>query len=1002
MTEPGDEVVDLDAARTFLAALDFEQRLDAPHAFQTFPDWKKPTEKKKQRLSKKLFGALDELAPQLTELNRLGASVHVTINETDGEGRKQENIRQLRAVCADWDEVETYQHEAGYTVPNVGIAAGIEPSIVVRTPRGVHWYWLLHRLDPGEDFAKSCKQWVEIQKAISQTYKSDPSICSTSSTLRVPGFFHKKRHPLDSALFAEVTKALVARIKAKEIAVNIGSAEAYRLAREAYAKRGGEFAGVQMVHLEKCDFQIRYDLTRFVRGLGLKIQRRPTNVATPKIERHDKRIRQKRCQAMLERMAPAIQSDHGGDGSAWQKTKGVCGVGGDFGLEPAEFFPLLCQHWNPRCQPPWDEDELWEKLQACHRARTQPFGYMLDQDSPEYARRKAEFASHTKQAHEALWGEDLKDAENELGPVRKTVKIEGEQAPDPAWDGLSAERGGGGGKPPNDVAGVGTAGGNGGPGGDGDIDITNRPAPFLWQLRSINIPESVRGPDQLAMSHLGNSERFLDGYGDVVRYISNFDRWYVWNGKRWRKDEDVEETHARAPEPDDDTIESYIRASTSDPFDSGNFILELAKRVARKMHTRLHEVKVFEFDDEGNQVFEGNRPKLDKEATGARKKTWISHSIRTESENGFKQILNLSKTDRQIAKFPSYFDPYDYLINTTGGVINLATGVNHPHHPEFRQSKIVHIDPKRAPCPVWSKFLERVLSGDDDLIRFVQKSVGYSLTGETREQVLFLLYGLGRNGKSTFLNVLHDLTGEYAQHAEFSTFTERQSDVVRNDLARLHKSRLVTAVEPKSTGYLDEAVIKQVTGQDNVTARFLFQEHFEYKPRFKIWLASNHKPMIRGNDEGIWRRILMVPFTVTIPEEEKDPDLPHKLRAELPAIFQWAVDGARLWYEEGLEPPKIVREATQEYRDDMDSIGLFVSMRCVELPDVRAMASALYRHYVKWSEGAGERPLSQKKFGMRLEERGLRRRRTGKGYEYIGIAVREDTDQTSSSKPLYD
>jgi putative DNA primase/helicase len=364
-------------------------------------------------------------------------------------------------------------------------------------------------------------------------------------------------------------------------------------------------------------------------------------------------------------------------------------------------------------------------------------------------------------------------------------------------------------------------------------------------------------------------------------------------------------------------------------------------------------------------------------------------------------MLNLARSHRMVARFPSYFDSYDHLINTERGVQDLRTGLCYAHHPGYSQSKLVRIRPNRSGCPIWTRFLERVLQEDDDLIRFVQRAMGYSLTGETREQVLFLLYGTGRNGKSTFLNVLHALAGEYAQHAEFSTFLERQTEMVRNDLARLHKSRLVTAVEPTSTGYLDESVIKQVTGQDVVTARFLFQEHFEYVPRFKIWLAANHKPMIRGNDEGIWRRILMVPFTVTIPEDEKDPDLPRKLVAELPAIFSWAADGARIWYEEGLQPPKAVREATQAYRDDMDSIGMFLHVKCVTLPNVRSMATALYRHYVRWTETGGEKPLSQKKFGMRLEERGIDKKRTAKGYEYHGIAIAEDGPHDVPPLPLH-
>lgn len=995
--------VDVQTARVFLAALDFDNRVDAPHAFQTFPDEKAPTQQQTWDLTKggakhpEMTGPFESVLPLILDLHRKGACPHVSINETDGSGgRAAENIVALRTCCVDFDHGEMYEKD-GYTVPQTGIAVGPEPSMVVRTPRGVHWYWLLHRFD-GEDFGEYCTRWRATQKAIAKQYKGDENVCSPAATMRIPGFVHQKRAPLNDALYRALLLELRDTIQRGESTVVLGSPAANQIVRDQYVARGGEFAQSQLVRLEKCDPQIRYELGHLVRGLGLKISQRPTIIA-PKLDTHDHQSRVKRCRALLDRVPPAIESRYGGDGKAYSHTQGVCGIGGDYGLSPEEFFPLLLS-WNARCVPPWDEGELWTKLQRCHVARTEPFGCMLDQESEGYRRHREEWQRQIREHEDGAWKAALESADKEAGPKPTLVTRDGAKPPDPFFDGLPS--------------------GEGGKGGDGDDDHGNvvflhrgdggeprsfdeSGAPHLWRLDTASV--ECKGPDQITVTPMGNMQRLCDRYGHVLRYVKTFDRWYIWDGKRWRPDTDAEEINVRAPVLRGTKVDDYVKASGSDPFDSGDYILELAKRVARSMHALTKAIQIPERDDDGKiKRAPGGIPLIDKDATDDAKMVWRKHCLNSERLGALRDMCILSRTDRDIARPPSYFDPYNHLINTQSGPLDLRTGIYYPHHPGFRQSKIVRISPKKSGCPVWTKFLGRVLGENDDLIRFVQRAVGYSLTGETREQVLFLLYGTGKNGKSTFLNVLHGLAGEYAQHAEFSTFIERQSDVVRNDLARLHKSRLVTAVEPQASGYLDESVIKQVTGQDVVTARFLYHEHFEYVPRFKIWLASNHKPMIRGNDEGIWRRILMIPFTVRITEEEKDPTLPTKLAAEAPAIFQWAADGAKLWYEEGLNAPDIVREATQAYRDEMDSIGLFMTMRCVLATNVRAMATSLYRHYHTWAEAVGERPLSQKKFGMRLDERGIAKRRTNKGYEYQGIAIRDDEaiEQTSDRRLIPD
>jgi len=276
-----------------------------------------------------------------------------------------------------------------------------------------------------------------------------------------------------------------------------------------------------------------------------------------------------------------------------------------------------------------------------------------------------------------------------------------------------------------------------------------------------------------------------------------------------------------------------------------------------------------------------------------------------------------------------------------------------------------------------------------DVIGFIQRAVGYALTGCTSEQVLFFLYGLGANGKTTLIEVLRALLGDYAMQASFATFAERRGDGPRNDVARLAGARLVAASEAGEGTRFDEGLIKQLTGSDAVTARFLYGEDFEFHPAFKLVLAANHKPAIRGTDRAIWRRIHLVPFTVTIPEGERDPQLLGKLTAELPGILRWALDGCLAWQRDGLGAPVAVRSATLRYREEMDTIGAFLDEACRLHASGRVRAGALYPRYQAWCERVGERALSQRKLGERLAERGLHCI-TSNGTVWLGLELLPD------------
>jgi putative DNA primase/helicase len=276
-------------------------------------------------------------------------------------------------------------------------------------------------------------------------------------------------------------------------------------------------------------------------------------------------------------------------------------------------------------------------------------------------------------------------------------------------------------------------------------------------------------------------------------------------------------------------------------------------------------------------------------------------------------------------------------------------------------------------------------------MQFVQRAVGYSLTGNTREQVIFIAHGTGRNGKSTFTTTLLSLLGEYGQQTPTETLMVKRGDSIPNDLARLKGTRLVAAMESDEGRRLSEALIKQLSGGDRIPARFMRAEWFEFQPTFKIWLATNHKPVIRGTDLAIWRRIRLVPFTVTISEQEEDKQLGEKLQAEFPGILRWAVEGCLAWQQHGLGMPEAVKNATAGYREEMDVLGAWVAECCVIEPNAKAGAKELYASYTAWCEAGGERALSQRAFGLQLGERGFERYRgTGKKHMWRGIGLKSD------------
>ena len=293
-------------------------------------------------------------------------------------------------------------------------------------------------------------------------------------------------------------------------------------------------------------------------------------------------------------------------------------------------------------------------------------------------------------------------------------------------------------------------------------------------------------------------------------------------------------------------------------------------------------------------------------------------------------------------------------------------------------------------------------NNDLDLIKFVQKAMGYSLSGDVSEQCMFILWGTGANGKSTFLNVLQELFGDYACSTGTETFMKKTSEQ-SNDLARLRGMRLVTTSEAEQGKAISESLIKQITGEDELTARFLYGEYFSFKPTFKIYMATNHKPRIKGADNGIWRRIKLIPFTVTIPPEQRDKQLTEKLLAENSGILNWLLQGYTLWKKEGLIEPDVIKEANEEYRYDMDSIQAFINevLNIDASQKWRLPTKDLYDVYLRWCGKNNEKALSQKGLAVRMQEKGYKRGVSNSVRFWLGLGIKPEWLAVMQKKTLY-
>jgi len=456
---------------------------------------------------------------------------------------------------------------------------------------------------------------------------------------------------------------------------------------------------------------------------------------------------------------------------------------------------------------------------------------------------------------------------------------------------------------------------------DQGLDYIGEPPPE-------KLPEWIYGP----YNDMWNAQRLVEKYGEILKY-DVMKGWYIYDGKVWRED------------------------------------------TLRQIRTLADEAITAIYRYESLIADEKKRKELYKWLCGSRNASKKDSMIReAESIPG-------------IAALPEWFDRDKFLLNCANGTLDLRTGELRLHRKEDMITRILPVpyDPD-AKAPTWESFLNRIFEGNKDLIDFIQRAIGYTLTGSTKEQCIFILYGTGKNGKSTFIETIRSMLGEYVRKASDKVFTSREYNYnSMGEIARLPGARMCTTDEPNEGARLEEGLVKHITGGAPLMAKRLYKEPFEFVPEFKLWMECNHKPVIKGTDIGIWRRIMLIPFRAYITAEEQDTELPNKLRAELPGVLAWAVQGCMAWQRYGLMPPEEVRMATDEYRIEMDNLQAFLD-ECVIADSASSVSSAdLYRVYSSWCAENGLRPVSATKLARKLQERGFQKDRNKYARYWEGI-----------------
>jgi putative DNA primase/helicase len=419
--------------------------------------------------------------------------------------------------------------------------------------------------------------------------------------------------------------------------------------------------------------------------------------------------------------------------------------------------------------------------------------------------------------------------------------------------------------------------------------------------------------------------KFAATYVNKLRFVAAWGKWLQWDGQRWHFD---------------DTLAAF----------------NLARTVCRQAA---------------------------EECNG--KKDSIAKTL--ASAKTVAAVVTLARADRRLAATISQWDADPWLLNTPRGVVDLRTGKMREHRLTDYLTKMTAVAPATANCPLWMTHLKRVLNDNDDLVAYLQRVLGYSLTGLVNEHALFFCYGTGANGKGVTINTVARIIANYAQTATIETFTASHTDRHTTELAALRGARLVTSTETEEGRRWAESRIKMLTGGDPIRARFMRQDEFEFEPQLKLLISGNHKPGLRSVDEAIRRRFHLIPFTVTIPPDERDLNFATKLEAEWPAILAWMIGGCLEWQAKGLKSPAAVRDATSAYLDSQDNFSAWLEECCQRQPDAFESNTALFASWAKWAESAGEYVGTRTRFLDTLEAKDFERGRTGKARGFRGLFI---------------
>jgi P4 family phage/plasmid primase-like protien len=371
-----------------------------------------------------------------------------------------------------------------------------------------------------------------------------------------------------------------------------------------------------------------------------------------------------------------------------------------------------------------------------------------------------------------------------------------------------------------------------------------------------------------------------------------------------------------------------------------------------------------------------------------RGKRLLQEAMAAHNLSRITAMLKLTVSEPEMATTDRELDRDPYLLGVRNGVIDLRTGLHYFNQPEMRITRYCNAGfAEDATCPQWLRFLDQIFINDTETIECVQRLLGCTLLGLATEEILIICYGHGSNGKSVFSNVVHKIMGGYSITAPPSLLAARRQDDTgpRNDLAALVGARYVSINEMQAGDRLDEQVVKMLAGREPISARFLHQEFFEFTPSFTPWLRTNHKPIITGLDDGIWRRLVLLPFGRKFTGDEKDPALEQKLLDEQDAILMWMVEGAKLYLQDGIKLSPRMRSELGIYRSESDLLGEFLSDQTRPDPTGKANQGTLYKSYREWCEESGVRPLSKKTFTQRLAERGYPEGKSGKNRFYCGL-----------------